>query len=434
MEKTITGVVCSFCGCVCDDLEVKVEDGEIKSVKYGCAIAVEKILNCRKHRDSRSLVKENGKFREVSFEEAIDRAARILAESKYPLLYGWSCTSCEAIRVGIELAEELGGVIDNTATVCHGPTLEAVHDVGEPSGTLGQAKNRADLIVYWGCNPLQAHMRHLSRYTAFTKGMWRPGGRKDRKIVVVDARRSETARVADLFLRVEPGKDYELLKALRMAIKDEEFEQDKIAGVPVEQIEELADLMVSCEFGFLFFGLGLTQSGAKSENVTEAISLIRDLNFRTKWLLMPMRGHFNVTGANKISLWQTGYPFSVDFSHGYPRYNPGESSAVELLIREEVDAALIVGADPAASLPLKAVKFLSRIPVIVVDPIFNTTALVSTVKIPCAFTGIECEGVVYRMDGVPFKAKKLVEPPPGILPDYEILGMLLERVRSIRGA
>ncbi|MHC1586116.1 MAG: formylmethanofuran dehydrogenase subunit B, partial [Candidatus Hecatellaceae archaeon] len=335
----VRGVVCTFCGCVCDDLEATVEDGQVKDVKYACAIGREKMLNCVRERDPRILVRKNGELREASLEEALNRAAEILANAKYPLLYGWSNTGCEAVKLGVELAEELGGVIDNTACVCHGPGLEAVHEVGVVEGTLGQARHRADLIVYWGCNPSQAHMRHMARYTVMSKGLFRDG-RKDRKLVVVDVRKTMTARLADIFIQVEPGGDYELLQALRMAIRDEEIEAEKVAGVPVEQIEELADLMVGCQFGFLFFGLGLTQSSAKNENVAAAIELIRDLNFKTKWLIIPMRGHHNVTGANKVLLWETGYPFAVDFSHGYPRYNPGETTAADLLARGEVDAAL----------------------------------------------------------------------------------------------
>ncbi|WP_245618712.1 hypothetical protein [Methanogenium cariaci] len=50
--------------------------------------------------------------------------------------------------------EILGGVIDSTTSVCHGPSILAIQEVGHPGCTLGQVKNRADLIIYWGgCNP-----------------------------------------------------------------------------------------------------------------------------------------------------------------------------------------------------------------------------------------------------------------------------------------
>lgn len=133
-------------------------------------------------------MKKNGKWVEISYEEAIEKTAEILAESKRPLLYGWSCTSCEAHSVGLELAEECGAVIDNTASVCHGPSILAVQDVGYPICTLGEVKNRADVVVYWGCNPMHAHPRHLSRHV-FSRGFFRDRGRVDRTLIVVDPRK-----------------------------------------------------------------------------------------------------------------------------------------------------------------------------------------------------------------------------------------------------
>jgi hypothetical protein len=41
-------------------------------------------------------------------------------------------------------------------------------------------------------------------------------------------------------------------------------------------------------------------SEGKLRNVDEAISLVTDLNDRTKFTIMPMRGHFNVAGANMV--------------------------------------------------------------------------------------------------------------------------------------
>ena len=50
-----------------------------------------------------------------------------------------------------------------------------------------------------------------------------------------------------------------------------------------------------------------------------------------------------MTGADNVLAWQTGYPFSVNLSRGYPRYNPGEFSANDLLERGEPDVCLFVG-------------------------------------------------------------------------------------------
>ncbi|MEM2440793.1 MAG: molybdopterin-dependent oxidoreductase, partial [Candidatus Bathyarchaeia archaeon] len=134
------------------------------------------------------------------------------------------------------------------------------------------------------------------------------------------------------------------------------------------------------------------------------------------------------------STWQTGYPYAVDFSHGYPRYNPGETSAIDILYRGDADAALVIASDPVSSFPRKAVENLVKAPLIVIDPCMTPTALMADVVIPSAFVGIEAEGTTYRMDHVPLPLKKIVDPPEGILSDVEILQRILHEVRKIKGA
>ncbi|MEE8322513.1 MAG: formylmethanofuran dehydrogenase subunit B, partial [Candidatus Bathyarchaeia archaeon] len=253
-----------------------------------------------------------------------------------------------------------------------------------------------------------------------------------RKLIVVDVRRTRSTDVADYFLQVEPGKDFELLQSLRLLIKYDELEVEEVAGVPVKLLEDFADILIGCDFGVIFFGLGLTMSSGKNRNIDAALSLVRDLNQRTKFLIMPMRGHFNVTGANTVSTWQTGYPYAVDFSQGYPYYNPGETSVIDILRRGESDASLIVASDPVAHFPKTAIQHLVKNPLIVVDPLETPTSLMADVFIPSAFVGIEVEGTAYRMDHVPLPLKKVVDPPKGILSDEEILDKIIQRVHVLQ--
>ena len=472
----ISNITCPVCGNFCDDIEVTVKNNVITDVKNACAVGAARFLEYANYRQKHPLIRKNGELVEASLDEAIQRSAEILADATYPILYGWSSTSCEATRVGLELAEEVGGVIDNTSTVCHGPSILSIQDVGISSCTLGQLRHRADLIFYWGCNPWSAHPRHIERYTLFSegrfqKGTWRKylsslGGivtkkrlqrvvnlllgrhlrapskvsqglphtmfQRKRRMVVADVRRTRTAEAADYFIQMKPNRDYEVLQALRMLIKDGELDVDEVAGIPVDVLEEVADVMIGCELGVLFFGLGLTMSAGKHRNIDAALSLVRELNQYTKFVIMPMRGHFNVTGANVVFTWQTGYPYAVDFSHGFPRYNPGETSVIDMLCRKESDAALVIASDPVATFPMKAAQNLLEHPLIVIDPEPTPTSLMADVVIPPAFVGIEAGGTAYRMDHVPLPLKKVVEPPETVLSDEEILRRILNEVRKMR--
>ena len=416
----IENVVCPFCGSLCDDIEVMVGRNEVEDVK-GCALARSLFMNHQK-----ALAKPKVEGSETSVEKAIEEAASILSHSWHPLIYGLSSTTCEAQRKAIELAELLGGSIDSTSSVCHGPTTLALQAVGVVTCTLGEVKNRADLVVFWGCNPAEAHIRHLTRYSASARGLFTPKGRRDRTVVAVDVRRTRTARMADIFLQVRPNGDYECLQALRAILKGERLDVDEVGGIPTEALTDLAERMKGCRFGIIFFGLGLTMSRGKHLNVSAALSLVRDLNRFTKFTVMPMRGHFNVTGADAILTWETGYPYAVNFSRGYPQYGPGEFTAVDLLARREVDAALIIASDPVAHFPRQAASCLAEIPTIVIDPKRSKTTEVAKVVIPTATAGISAEGTAYRMDGIPIRLRKVVDSPyPS---DEEVLGRIIEWV------
>ncbi|MHA1269646.1 MAG: formylmethanofuran dehydrogenase subunit B [Candidatus Helarchaeota archaeon] len=433
--KEFTDCKCAFCGALCDDIVIKVnENNEIVEVENACTIGTKKIFSSNDLEDRilTPLIRKGGKLTETDLETAITEAAKILVKADYPLLYGFSSTEGGAQAVGVELAEEVGGVLDNTASVCHGPTILAEQDVGVSGATLGEIKARADVIIYVGCNPTHGHPRHLSRYSTFIRGYFREKGAMERRLIVIDPRFTDTAKIATDYIQVQQGKDYELFSAMRALLKGVDI-PDEVAGIKKEKIVELIDIMKNAQFGVVFFGMGLTQSFGKHRNIDAAIFLIKDLNSYTKWIIAPMRGHWNVSGANVVFTWQTGYPYSINFSRGYPRYNPGEYSANDVLLREEADAALIMSSDPVSNFPKKSNEWLGKIPLIVIDPHKTPTTIIADVVIPAAMVGIEAEGTGYRMDAVPLRMNK-VKPPPNknILPDKEILEKILEKVKELK--
>ena len=76
-------------------------------------------------------------------------------------------------------------------------------------------KQRADFIVYWGGNPAECHPRHFTKYSLMPKGEFVPNGRKDRYAVLVDVRKTKSAKAVDLFLQIKPKSDFELAWTLR---------------------------------------------------------------------------------------------------------------------------------------------------------------------------------------------------------------------------
>jgi formylmethanofuran dehydrogenase subunit B len=241
-----------------------------------------------------------------------------------------------------------------------------------------------------------------------------------------------TAEAADYFLQIEPNKDFEVIEALRVLVNDGELDVDTVGGVPVAYLKQVADEMVNCEFGVIYFGLGMTQSVGRFRNIEIAIALARDLNRKTKFIISPMRGHFNVTGANTVFAWQTGYPYAIDFSQGFPQFNPGENTAVDLLKRNDNDATLVISADPGAHFPSVVMQNMMKHPLITINPDMNAISRLGDVVFPTQWCGIEYSGTAYRMDSVPITLKKVVEAPPGVLTDEELLTRILAEVRAIK--
>jgi len=256
-------------------------------------------------------------------------------------------------------------------------------------------------------------------------------GHKGRKIYCVDCRHTDTARVADTFIQVQQGYDYELLNAFRTAARGGPL-PDEIGGVPKEKVYEVVEELKTGRFGVIFFGMGLTHTLGRNHNIDIAISFTRDMNEFTKFNIIAMRGHWNVTGSGQVLSWQYGFPYAVDLSRlNKARYQTGETTSVDLLTRNEVEACFYIATDPGAHFPIAAMISSSKKPTVTIDPHINCTTEISDVHIPVAMVGVETGGCAYRMDNVPIETRKVVDPPDGLLTDEEVLTRILNRVNQL---
>lgn len=421
--RTENNVVCTFCGCLCDDISVDVEDcapPKIVKVRGACSNGRTMFDN---YHTGPALPRLRGE--RVSWEEAVAAAGDILRNAKAPLIYGFSSSSSEAQRIAVHLGDILGATMDTTSSVCHGPTGLAMQAVGESSCTLGEVRNRADLLVFWGCNPMASHSRHFTRYSLMPKGRYTPGGKKDRRMIVADVRPTASTKTADTFLQLRQGSDFEVLHAMRHILRGGTL-HGPVGGIEPKALAQVVEEMRSCRYGVAFMGMGLTMTRGRDLNVRELFSLVTDLNAHTRFAVVPMRGHGNVTGADQVFTWQIGFPFAVSMARGYPRYGPGEFTAVDALARGEADAAVILSSDPGAHFPRGAVEYMAKIPTIVLDPEESLSASTATLWFPVAKYGIDTPGTCYRMDTIPIRARAFL--PAARMSDEEVLRDLIREV------
>lgn len=402
--ETMDDVTCTVCGCVCDDLRLRVADGKVLEIQPHCRLA-EPWFQQAHHRASVARWHD----REVSRDTALQAAVDLLARSRSPLIFGLSRSTTAGQRAAVRLADQLGANIDTTASVCHGPSIMAIQQVGESTCSLGEVRNRADLVLFWGADPMSTHPRHMERYSGSPVGQFLPGGRQDRTVIVLDKQPTPTSDIADQFLQIMPDRDFEVIWMLRQLVRDPASEISPAFGPTCDALRTLATQLKTCRYGVVFFGLGLARSTGGHANVEALLKLVAELNGYTRFTARRMRLPGDVTGADMVLCWQTGFPFAVNLARRYPRYNPTEYTANELLRREEVDVCVLLGSEAVEWLSPAAQAVLRRIPTIALDYPHQQPKEPFHVQFTTAVYGIHAPGTAYRMDETPLPLRKILE-------------------------
>lgn len=389
-------VICTGCSLLCEDIELALKTGSIDQAKNLCRKGYGHFQALF---TERTTPKVDGQ--EVSIEQAITKAAEILRSAKRPLLYGWSNSTLEAQRAGIELAKKLNATIDDTSSFCQGLLMERVLKGSIPTCTLDDVRNFADTSIFWGADPSNSHPRHLSRFAYYPRGSKRQKGyEEERTCMVIDVRKSATAKLCpNYYYRVPPGGDAEFIQAI-MAVLEGKIPKfgDK------KRMIELGTVLKKTEFGVVFPGLGLIYSLQEKLDLLE--SLVARLNEITTFKVIPMVGHYNMRGFNQLLLDETGFINRVAFRDGKASHGP-ENSVIEA--SKSCDAALVIGSDPLSALPFKTAQRLAKVPLIAIDPRRSLTTDAARVVIPSAMYGLEAGGSAIRMDGMKIEFEPIVK-------------------------
>jgi formylmethanofuran dehydrogenase subunit B len=160
-----------------------------------------------------------------------------------------------------------------------------------------------------------------------------------------------------------------------------------------------------------------------SLRIEALIALTQALNGPTRAALISLRAGGNRVGTETVLTWQTGYPFSVDYSRGHPRYDPAERG-VGRLGSDRFRAALLVGT-PALDGSLSGT--LGRMSTIAIGPRASQTPFATRVAIDTGIAGIHEAGTAYRMDEVPLQLRPPLEAQRSAT---EVLRALVGAVRA----
>jgi len=394
-------VTCLGCGCACDDIVVRARGGRIVEARHACP------LGQAWFGDGGVPGRALSGGREVGAAAAAADAARMLAgAARGALVYLAPELSCEAQRQGAAIADLLRAALDNvsSATVLGG-TLAAQRR-GRAAATLGEVRNRADLVVYWGVDPAARYPRYEERYAPRRAG---------RRVVAVDVGAHRGPEDAHERVAVDPAREADALALMRAAVKGGGAPAEAAGGWARDALA-LAGRLTAARYAVVVHdaeppdddddaAAGPEDDAARAARAEGLIALTQALNAGTRAALSTLRGGGNRGGAESVMTWQSGFPLGVDYARGHPRYRPHDGALV-LLERGEVDAALVLGA--AALVPARVLGALARVRCAVVGPRASESTLGAEVAVDTGVAGIHEGGLALRMDDVPLPLRAVL--------------------------
>ncbi|MCK4257889.1 MAG: formate dehydrogenase subunit alpha [Halanaerobiales bacterium] len=476
---------CPYCGVGCQ-LELRIKDNKVIQVgsvykKDSPNPMGESCVKGRfgydyiNHADrlTTPLIKRDGSFKEVSWDEALDFVANKLSEIKIKCgsdsiagLSSAKCTNEENYLMQKFMRAVIGtNNIDHCARLCHASTvvgLEKAFGSGAMTNSIEEVE-RSDVIFVIGSNPTENHPVIGSKIKRAIK--------KGAKLIVADPREIELSSYANVNLAQRPGTDVALINGLMHVIikenlHDKEFIEkrtinfeiiesivaeytpekvEKITKVLAEDIIKAARLFASNDRGAIYYAMGITQHKTGTDNVLALanLALLTGNVGRESTGVNPLRGQNNVQGACDLAALPNVYPGyqvvnnSANCAKFEKIWQAKLSEKVGLTIQEmlnksgeDIKAMYIMGENPVISDPDQnhVIKALESLDFLIVQDIFLTeTAEFADVILP-ASSFAEKDGTFTNTERRVQLVNKAIESPGLARADWEIIADLSKRM------
>ena len=480
-----TRTICTYCGVGCN-LEVSTSNGEILSITAPYDAEVNQGHTCLKgryafkfydhpERLNSPMIKRNGQFEKVSWDEVYDYIANKLNGFKKEFgpdsMAGISSSRCtneeNYLMQKFYRAVINTNNIDGCARVCHSPTalgMQRTYGTGAATNSIDDLKD-TNCIMIIGANPTDAHPVTGAKMKQFAM-------KSDNITIVLDPRRTEIARYADHHIALRPGTNVAVLNMMMYYIiteglvdesfienRTEGFEDfkkelleidldqiEKISGVPREEVRAAAMAYALAPNAMSFHGLGVTEHSQGTFTVMQ----IADLALMTGNIgrrgvgVNPLRGQNNVQGSADMGVQPhqgAGY-LDITKDDVNKKYNEFYGVDVPMnigwKIPEMFDAALegklkslwIIGEDVVQTDPntKKVIKALEATDLVIVQELFMTeTAKYADVILPGA-SFLEKSGTFTNGERRVQAVRQVVEPVPGSKPDGQIIVDIMNKM------
>ncbi|MBI3826887.1 MAG: formate dehydrogenase subunit alpha [Candidatus Rokubacteria bacterium] len=421
------------------------------------------------------MVKRDGRWHEVSWDEALDAAADGLARHRGA--FG-ALASAKATNEDGYVIQKLCRVVmatnnvDHCTRLCHSPSVEAMlasMGSGATSNSY-QDYEEAGCLMIVGAD---ASANHPVIAVRFRRALQRGA-----RIIVVNPKRVELCDQADLWIAQRPGTDVSLFNAMAKVILDEGLANDAfiaerteefvawraslarasveraeaMTGVAAEDIRRAARWYARPPFAgsCLIWGMGVTQhvNGIHNAHALLNLALLTgQLGFPGSGV-SPLRGQNNVQGCGDAGCIPTNLPgyqgYDVATLDRFERawgVRPPErqglvvTEMVEGCLNGKVRAMYVVGENPLLSEPdlHHAEKAIGQLDCLVVQDLFmHETAERAHVFLPAAAFA-EKEGTFTNSERRVQRVRQALDPPGEARPDWWITAELARRVSARLG-
>jgi formylmethanofuran dehydrogenase subunit B len=408
-DRIVEPATCLGCGCACDDIRVRVNGERILETINTCA------LGAGWFGDGSMPTATRVGERDAALDEALTAIAAMLTSAREPLIYLAPELSCEAQRQATALADQTHAVLDTISSATVLPSILAAQERGRTTATLGEIRQRADAIVFWGVDPGTRYPRFASRYAPDPAGLYIEG-RHRRHVVAIDIGPARGPEGADARVALGAADEIDFLAVLAAHVRRPGV---SIAPPRDGMAAPLAARLGGAQYiALIADGEPATADGAGGrrgvQRAAALIALAHALNGSTRCALMTLRGGGNRSGAEAVVTAETGFPTGVTFSRRYPVYRPHDA------IRT-TDRLLVVG--DAGQMPTDILNRFAPDTRAIIGPRASMHAAAAAIDTGVA--GVHVNGTALRMDDVPLRLRAAV--PSGLDP-AEVLRALRSRV------
>ncbi len=387
-------IACPFCGLCCDDLSIKSEPGQLTVESNGCLLSELGFGQAADGGDAKHQPRIHGHA--CSLNEAVVHAADLLRHARLPL-FGGLGTDVAGARAALRLADRAGAVLDHMNSAAMLRNLLAVQDSGWMTATLGEVRNRVDLLLIFGSD-IEKHVpRFYERFFNNAESMFGQDTAL-RELIVIGCHAEVSSSQADAHITSIPcptDRLGDIAMTLRTLLQGRSLQAEDVAGIDVAQLREIVSRLTNAHYSVIAWAAA-ELNFPHAELAVQAFSgLVKDLNTKTRCSGLPLGGNNGDTTFSQVATWQAGFPTRISLASGCPHFDPIQYNWERLLESDETDLLLWISAFDTQRTPPSG-----NTPGIVLGRAGMQCEIEPEVFIPVATPGIDHAGHVYRCDSV----------------------------------